>query len=532
MDKSLPFAKNIKNIVFVMFENRSFDNLLGWLYNGDANPTEVTNIPKTTGPKFHGLTEELLTQFAQPLVRKPGKSGPSVMPIVRGVQGNLLPCSTPILDPHETFKYITQQIYQSADTSGPATMKGFLQDFYNAHPLFDIYHEILQTYDFDHAPIINTLGYHYGVSDEWFCSIPSQTSINRAFSVCGNSVGYKTPVDAKKNFTTAMVNNNHWGPFKIDDPSPFTKKTIWNVLSEHGYDSPDDWKIYYSDKYLDGWFFHETSYTYLMFKQLQELLNPTGAPVFSNPRYQDLQCFYDDASSGALPRFSYIEPKYTWEEFAGIGIHGTDYHPPSDIKNGEQLLANIYNHLKCSPQWENTLLVVAFDEHGGTFDHIPPRATAIDPGGACTNQCHFDFTRFGVRVPMLFISPWVEHNTVIRSDNPNIPFDHTSWLATLLDWFDLPQNLLGKRTAAAPKFTQIIGDRRRCDVDLPEVADCEPELNQEDKKLTAELAEMISKYLKAARPEIDRLDGLKHIVTTYNTEKELYQFIRNYLSKD
>lgn len=49
-----------------MMENRSFDNLLGWLYDGNANPN-VHNIPPNPETKFHGLTKELLTKFAQPI---------------------------------------------------------------------------------------------------------------------------------------------------------------------------------------------------------------------------------------------------------------------------------------------------------------------------------------------------------------------------------------------------------------------------------------------------------------------------------
>jgi phospholipase C len=33
-----PILPQIKNIVFLMLENRSFDNLLGWLYTGTTPP--------------------------------------------------------------------------------------------------------------------------------------------------------------------------------------------------------------------------------------------------------------------------------------------------------------------------------------------------------------------------------------------------------------------------------------------------------------------------------------------------------------
>ena len=536
MDSNTPFKRNIKNIVYVMFENRSFDNLLGWLYDGDANPCHVHNIPANPDPKpkFMGLTPELLQEFKQPLKGLLNIRSTTYHPIVRGVQGNFLPSSTPIADPHEKFQYITQQIYQTPLNHAPTkkdkrTMLGFLQNYHDAHPLLGIgiSHEILQTYDFDQAPVINSLAYNYGVSDEWFCSIPSQTSINRAYSLIGNSIGYKAGQDAD---LTAMVNNSDLGLLHGKRPSQFTGDTIWNVLSSCGYSTDKDWKIYYSDHYLNGYLGDRTSYTYLMFKQLQTLLNPTGAESFTDPRFQKIDCFYDDAKQGRLPRFSYIEPKYTWEEFAGIGIHGDDYHPPSDINKGEAVLAKIYNSLINSPQWNETLLIVAFDEHGGTFDHIPPPECAVPPSGKHINECNFDFERYGVRVPMLFISPWVVTNTVIRSQQSKKHFDHTSWLASLLHWFDLEPALLGDRTAVAPMFDDVISDTKRGTFELPCFAEIVPDSDQEDKELTVDLAEKMSLYVKAANPDLDRKVVLKRILTECDTEKEMYNLVRGILS--
>jgi len=388
--------------------------------------------------------------------------------------------------------------------------------------VLDGWKEILQTYDFDHAPIINTLGCEYGVSDEWFCSIPSQTSINRAFSISGNSVGYQTEQDANANFTTAMVNNNQWGGAFNVNPAPFITPTIWNVLSDHGFGTEKDWKIYYSDAYLAGLFDHKTSYTYLMFGALQRLLNPHDTKEVNDPRYQQLQSFYDDAAAGTLPRFSYLEPRYTWEIAAKIGVHGTDYHPPSDIRGGEAFLRDIYNALKCSPCWDSTLLVVAFDEHGGTFDHISPPDTAINPLKADQNECGFDFNSFGVRVPMLFISPWVKQHSVIRSGDPQHPFDHTSWLATLLDWFGLHKDCLGPRVAAAPTFGDIISATKRGDVKLPPLANIAAVSGIGEKAITAELAKLATDILSANEPGSDRLAILKEIVTKFDTEHGVY----------
>jgi phospholipase C len=46
--------ENIEHVVVVMMENRSFDNLLGWLYDNLTDPPRF-NIPDQVSPTFEGL---------------------------------------------------------------------------------------------------------------------------------------------------------------------------------------------------------------------------------------------------------------------------------------------------------------------------------------------------------------------------------------------------------------------------------------------------------------------------------------------
>lgn len=68
--------KDIEHIVVVMMENRSFDNLLGWLYDNETNPPPV-NIPPASSaasPTFEGLKAD--TYYNE-------LSGEKFMPVVR-----------------------------------------------------------------------------------------------------------------------------------------------------------------------------------------------------------------------------------------------------------------------------------------------------------------------------------------------------------------------------------------------------------------------------------------------------------------
>jgi phospholipase C len=92
----------------------------------------------------------------------------------------------------------------------------------------------------------------------------------------------------------------------------------------------------------------------------------------------------------------------------------------------------------------------------------------------------FQFNRFGVRVPTILVSPWIEAETVFRSltDEPpspcepcdvppagdgtrrRTPYDHTSTIATILGWqrFNIPREKwgLGQRVAHAPTFEGVL----------------------------------------------------------------------------
>jgi len=544
MNPSNPMKKNIKKIVYVMFENRSFDTMLGWLYNGDSQPN-VNNIPTLPEPKpdqkpiptFQGLTTELQQEYAQPIKYelefwKDGKK-----PIVRGVQGNWFPENTPLVDPEEKFKNISYQIYQNCDATGSATMLGFLQNYYD-HVGGDIgvEHEILDTYEPSELPILNTLASSYGVSDEWFCSIPSQTSINRSFSLCGNSVGFQTKADKTANppIKTAMVNNHFWNDEFL--PAEFSEKTIWEVLCDNGYGSAADWQIYYSAPYLHGHLGYKQCYSYYLFESLQKVLDQPSDSTPSKTRmdtnYHTIDQFYKDAASGNLPKFSYIEPKFTTDVIGDVGLNGNDYHPPGDVNKGECFLKELYQAVANSPDWEETLFIVAWDEHGGTLDHVAPPTTAINPGITENHECGFKFDRFGVRVPMLFISPWVTQNTVIRSDDDTIPFDHTSWLATLLDWFadDLDPSMLGARTKAAPKFDKVISDTKRSSNDVLKDIQC-GQLRRgskaEETPLNIRKAAEVAKVIASHEPGVDALKLLSDSLADSKTDKQLADFYQN-----
>ena len=135
--------------------------------------------------------------------------------------------------------------------------------------------------------------------------------------------------------------------------------------------------------------------------------------------------FLDDVAAGTLPAVSWIDPHF--KDLHVLGPNSNDDHPPSDVLAGQDLILTIYHALSSSPLWQRSLLVIAYDEHGGFFDHVPPPAGVDD---------EHEFQHLGVRVPALLVSPLVApHSSSTALLGDEFHFDHTSIIKTILTRF-------------------------------------------------------------------------------------------------
>ena len=255
------------------------------------------------------------------------------------------------------------------------------------------------------VPILTTLASEFALCDAWYSSVPAQTWPNRFFTHAATSKGY--------------LDNNQFRNYDM--------ATIFENLAAAGF----TWRDYY----------HDFSQTWAL-QRLQTSANRANFYSFGQ--------FKDDAKNGSLPNYSFIEPKY----FSLFG-EANDQHPPHDIRAGEALIADVYNQLRNSPVWEQTLLLIVYDEYGGTYDHVtPPAAT---PPDSFTSQ--FAFDRYGVRVPAVLVSPYIPKGAIDHRT-----FDHTSIAATLKQIFGLPA-FLTHRDASAQTFQAIASlDAPRTDI--------------------------------------------------------------------
>jgi phospholipase C len=424
----------VDHIVVLMLENRSFDNLLGWLYDTDQPPR---------GQHFEGLRSNMWAPLSnidpdgiafteKVFVRKNGA------PVKHGHHGQPQPSPVnfrlPDPDPGEGFRDTNEQLFGHFDVGDlyppEPTCMGFVDNYAKAM-LYGTYafgdaptdpRSIMTTYTPEQVPVLSTLARQFAVCDAWHASVPSQTLPNRDFIHAATSNG--------------QVNNK---PQAICDA-----ETIFNRMQDAiAGGAPLSWRVYGG-----------TSKGKL-FSLTRTIMSSLHDPAF-DANFVSMDSLADDAAKGNLPSYAFLEPQLS-------GPDQNDQHPNADIRPGDKLIADVYEALSSSPAWEKTLFVVTYDEHGGGYDHVPPPGGAmapdakpgaeggLDPGVA--GQFGFRFNRFGVRVPAVLVSPLIEAGTVARPKGFT-PFDHTSVISTITHRFGLAP--LTMRDKAAPDLSCVL----------------------------------------------------------------------------
>jgi phospholipase C len=174
----------------------------------------------------------------------------------------------------------------------------------------------------------------------------------------------------------------------------------------------------------------------------------------------DLAHFEGDLAAGYTARYTFIEPSYG-DVINGTYENGSSQHPRDGLAGGDQLVARVYGAIRNSPLWDKSLFLILYDEHGGFYDSVKPgRATPPNDGAAATlNASGFGFDVYGVRVPAIVVSPWVQRGQVDHT-----AYDHSSVPATLERLFGLPS--LTDRDRNANDVLSLI--TQTCRQDCPE----------------------------------------------------------------
>jgi phospholipase C len=352
----------VDHMVVLMLENRSFDHMLGYL--------------SLTGrrPDIDGLRPGLANEH-----------GGRAYPV------HHLATTAVDMDPDHSSGAIDQQI-AGGNMSGFAASAAATLAASGAGETDPGC--VMGYYDGADVPVYDHLAEEFAVCDRWFSSVPGATLPNRLYALCGVAAGSRDD-----------------RPLHV--PPLYHQPSFVRHLDAHRV----SWRWYSCDP---GTLRLADAHYLLGHHQRFGYFSKTGLPwqtaldITCNPK---IPSFLEDAAAGTLERVSWIDPAFT--NFNPLGFPVNDDHPPADIRDGQDLVLAVYDALASSPQWESSLLVIVYDEHGGFYDHVPPpQAPDDDPEM---------FGRYGVRVPAIVVSPWLEPRTVSHT-----VFDHTSIIKTIL----------------------------------------------------------------------------------------------------
>jgi len=427
---------NIKNVIVLMFENRSFDHILGAMPGADG----VHDNNKNVLPELYNTMNPTTA---------PGDDNTPTFPTV------IVPDSSPqmLIGESQVVKHdfthdfgdgMLQDIFGPGTTgviSGkpqnnpsvtyPATNSGFLSTI-----AYDVKGQppngkgALSYFDWGSMEVLHKLAESFLVCDAWHCDMPGHTSPNRAFMHCA---------------TTGDLGIND------DDSVGSTRMVNRTTIFERIQETNQTWKMYSQNLHLDTNWLNEQ-----VLSQQYNQDDPTAFNVTNVP----LANFFTDLENGTLPFYSFI---MCWSDFGP----DTSMHPASPVEAGENMLACIYNALQSSNYWTDTLLIVNFDENGGMYDHRGvPQATPPDFAPSDSQQppistwfskytkqtYSFDFSILGVRIPVLLISPWLNAGVC------NTQYQNTSILRFLQDLLPNPDSIpyyLTQRDLNAPTIAPV-----------------------------------------------------------------------------
>jgi phospholipase C len=366
---------DIEHWVVLMMENRSFDHLFGYL--------PMKGVDNLLGGGKYVCDDP------------PGDD--SYVFASKGQDSDYI--TKP--DPGHGYVDVCDQIFGLGQTSGPATMRGFVQNYREKNGSKSP-RDVMRCFRPQDVPVLTTLAQNYVLCDRWFSSVPSSTWPNRYFMHAATSMGLQ---DLDSDDCLAYMAGTQ-----------FTAPTLFGRVNKAGL----DWRVY----------FHNPPHA----ATLNEIKS-TWDGQLDNAHWREfdpgnsLDGFAEDLHNGDLPYYTFIEPQFDPVLPNNPLVPDNSGHPSGDFQRAQELIREVYNAVRGSDLWMSTALIVLFDEHGGFYDHVVP--PAVTPDGAKPTG-DFKFDRLGPRVPSLVISPWVAKGAVDHGPGANVFYDHTSIAATII----------------------------------------------------------------------------------------------------
>lgn len=301
--------RDIKHVVILMQENRSFDHYFGTLpgVRGFADPTALT---LSTG---------------KPVFYQPDPQNPD---------GYLLPFH---VDSKTTSAQADPSLSHAWSVQHSSWDEGKMDNFVPAHYASDGANGpyTMSYFERDDIPFHFALAENFTICDNYHCSVLGPTWPNRLYH-------FSASIDPDGENGGPIISNI--------DPAPYTWKTYPEALTEAGV----SWKVY---QQVDN-------YGCNVLENFKSFIDaPARSPLYQNGlrTYSPGQFEYD-AVHDRLPTVSWIIPTSYQSE-----------HPDYTPAAGADFVASLIDAIAANPDvWAKTVFILNYDENDGIFDHVPP----------------------------------------------------------------------------------------------------------------------------------------------------------------
>jgi phospholipase C len=377
-------ADAIEHVVLVLFENRSFDHLLGWMshprYDGNENVEGLTGaVDPSTGellredyqnPSHFNIFRPYFADMDVPLA--------SDLPHGRDEVARQMGHS-PVTGAYSMRGFAASYFHQYAEQAGPNVTKA----------------DCMRMLCPNVIPVTAFLARNFTVCDHWFSPIPTDTHPNRMMSLSGyTEIAGTSSVEPDQDLVIDWATRNN---------------VSWRLYSE--------------------------GFSYLMCLRDPATGVLRGLSILGerakHGTCRRFEAFAHDLQYDAeFPKLTIIEPGYSDDPFE---MQPSDNHAPLPMGPGEAFLLKVYSAFfqtaLARQRLDKTLLLIYYDEHGGFFDHVPPLSVFTPSGHLGAKPIWPPFSTTGPRVPAIVVSPLSEQSVFKQN------LDHTSVLRFLAERF-------------------------------------------------------------------------------------------------
>jgi phospholipase C len=382
--------QKINHVVVIYQENWSFDSLYGRFpgANGIDNAGATVQQVDKDGNPYTTLPQPVNTMFS-PAV--PDPRFPADLPVAPFDTTRYVP-------PNQQTGDAVHRYYQEQYQIDGGKMDKFVA-WSDAAGL------VMSYYDATNMPV-GKLAQQFTLMDNFFHSAFGGSFLNHQFLICAcaptwpdapSSIvaqvdpsgmmtkdGQVTPDGFAVN-TSFTVNTPH--PAAITDKSLLMPEQTAPTIGDRLSDRNVSW-AWYSGGWNTAVIGHPDPLFQFHHQAFAFYANYADGTPGRAEHLKDEGDFYSDVLGKTLPAVSFIKPLGADNEHPGYATE----------LNGQQHVADLVKTIQDSPYWNDTAIIITYDEHGGRWDHVAP--PVVDKWGP------------GIRVPTIIISPFAKKGFV------------------------------------------------------------------------------------------------------------------------